>query len=611
MNNDNKNEKHRLFGLKIRNSRRVTVFVAVLAVLVILLSGFMIYSAAYSGVMPNTYVNSIAVGKMSEEDMRRTLNDSFGGDPAARELTLVCNDTSKTVTFSELEVLPDIDKTAKAALAIGRHGGVFSKAASILKSAFAKNKLSLEINANEERVNSIISEVAAEYETPVKNTSYQLDGESIVITRGEPGREVNRKKALEEIKNAAGNPSVAEIVLKIEDAEPAAVDIDKFYETITQPAQNAYYKKENGNVVVVDDIPQIIVDKSELKKAFASDDAVFRVPVRLERAEKTAQDLKAMLFRDKLSSFSSGFASSSAARATNVTLAASRINGYILMPGEVFSYDSTIGRRTAANGYKEAGVYIGNKVESGIGGGICQTSSTLYSAALYANLEIVQRTSHSLPVSYVPAGQDATIAEGYIDLKLKNNTEYPVKIVASVSGRTVTCSILGVKVPNQTVEIVNTKTGTLSPKVTKTFSSAIPQGFKKVITHGAPGYTTSSKRIVRVNGEVVKTEKLTNSVYNATNTEIEINPADKDTPAENLSVYTGTVAEEKPLPEQANQGGSDTAVPASSDEKPASKPLFPKAPTDEKTADEKPSAELPPAENGSNGSSGNSAAESE
>ena len=207
------------------------------------------------------------------------------------------------------------------------------------------------------------------------------------------------------------------------------------------------------------------------------------------------------------------------------------------MPGDVFSYDETVGRRTAANGYKEAGVYIGNKVESGIGGGICQTSSTLYCAALYANLEIVQRTSHSLPVAYVPAGMDATIAEGYIDLKIKNNTEYPVKIQATVSGRQLTCKFLGVKEPGIKVEIVNTRTATLEPETEISENPGLPIGYKKIISKGAQGYRVASKRIVRSGGEIIKEEKLTGSVYHAANTEVEVNPADKEKPIEELKIY--------------------------------------------------------------------------
>ena len=124
------------------------------------------------------------------------------------------------------------------------------------------------------------------------------------------------------------------------------------------------------------------------------------------------------------------------------------------MPGEEFSYDKTILPRTAENGYMAAPVYVGNKVESGMGGGICQPSSTLYGAALYANLEILERHNHSMLVSYMPAGLDATISQGALDLRLRNNTPYPVKIASQASGGVLTFSIWGYNPENISVNIV-------------------------------------------------------------------------------------------------------------------------------------------------------------
>lgn len=230
------------------------------------------------------------------------------------------------------------------------------------------------------------------------------------------------------------------------------------------------------------------------------------------------------------------------------------------MPGETFSYDKTIGSRTAANGYKTATVYVGNTLDEGIGGGICQTSSTLYSAVLYANLEIVSRTSHSLPVSYMPAGQDATIAEGYIDFKFKNNTDYPVKIVCTTSYGSVTCSIMGVKPAGQSVSVVNTKTSTIEPKTTRTLKEEIPVGYKKVAQKGDLGYTVSSQRIVSVNGVEKKRENLTKSVYKALDNIIEVNPLDKNTPTEELKDYSEykVEPEEPTKPTDAPQPPTET-----------------------------------------------------
>lgn len=101
------------------------------------------------------------------------------------------------------------------------------------------------------------------------------------------------------------------------------------------------------------------------------------------------------------------------------------------MPGETFSYNQTVGERTIAAGYKEAGAYAGGKVVQDVGGGICQTSSTLYNAALLANLEIVDRSNHQFLTSYVDASRDATVAWGSIDFQFKNTRTYPIKIEAS------------------------------------------------------------------------------------------------------------------------------------------------------------------------------------
>ncbi len=521
----------------LKTSKKVKVTAIVLAAVLVLFVGFTVYSAAYSAILPHVYIEGTDVGGMSADDALALINKNYSGLAGDRSLTLVCADAKQEVLLSGLGVKVSHDETVANALSVGRQKGLLSKTANLVKSFFVRTEIPLVISANIETFNSIIDEISAPYVVPVENASYHLEGSTLVITKGEPGKVVDKTKALDLLFDAVADKSIEKIELVPEETQPKAVDVDKFYELLSDTPRDAYYKYENGTVSVVDEVPGIVVSKDTIAKAFESPEHVFRVPVEIKAANKTAEQLRSMLFRDTLASYSSSFATSTANRAQNVSLSASRVNGYILMPGDVFSYDSAIGRRTAANGYREAGVYVGNKQETGIGGGICQTSSTLYAAALYANLEIVSRTSHSLPVSYIPAGMDATIAEGYIDLKIRNNTEYPVKLVAAVNGRSLTCSVLGVKVEGQTVEIINTRTGTLSPKTVRTPNPQIPVGYKRVISKGAGGYTVASQRIVKMNGETVKTEKLSSSVYKAADIEEEINPADENTPSSSLAIY--------------------------------------------------------------------------
>ncbi len=526
------------------------VLAVLVGIIVVLTAGFSVYSSSYKNILPHITVNGIDVGGMSVDEAKERIDAEFANAIEGREIVLKCRDNSKTVLLSELKARIESEKTARNAYEVGRNSGFAGKVFSMMTSLVKEKRIPIAVELDEELFDRMISEIASEYETPVQETEYMVEDDVLTIVKGHNGKRVDRDKALELFKEAACDIKTTQIELVVEETGIHQVDPDEFYAKITAPMKDAEYKFENGEVVIVKEKPDIVVDKAEIKKALESNQNTYTINVKVTSPEVTAEKLEELLFRDVIGSYSSNFATSSAARASNVRLTAERINGYILMPGDVFSYDKTVGRRTVANGYKEAGVYVGNKVESGVGGGICQTSSTLYSAALYANLEIVQRTSHSLPVAYVPAGQDATIAEGYIDLKIKNSTQYPVKIVAIVTGRNLECRILGVKVPGQTVEISHWRTANFEPEIERTVNAEIPKGYKKIVEKGAPGYSVASRRIVKLNGEVVKEEKLTNSVYKAANIEEEVNPADENTPSEQLKVYTGKietpVVEEKP-----------------------------------------------------------------
>lgn len=522
---------------KKKISKSVIAVIAAVCGLVLIAGGFFVYSATYEEVYPRVEAVGIDMGGLTREDVQKRLDIEYENIGADRLVAFVCGENSKEILLSEIGARLDSEKIAEAVYAVGREGNLLDRGIAMLCAMFKKTEVPISAKADKDALEKLIGDVAGKFEIPMTETTYEVNDNELTFIKGNPGKMVDREKTLTLIADALVNPEIDRIELKVEDAEPKQVDLDALYKELTQPVTNAEYALKDGEVVVIPQKGGIKVERSQLKKALESKEKRYTIVVEAEQPEVTADELEELLFRDVLATYSSDFSTSSAARASNVILTANRVDGYILMPGDVFSYDKTVGRRTAANGYKEAGVYIGNKVESGIGGGICQTSSTLYCAALYANLEIVQRTSHSLPVAYVPAGMDATIAEGYIDLKIKNNTEYPVKIRAIVNGRKLTCDFLGVKDSDIKVEIVNTTTAVLEPEAEVIENPELPLGYKKILSKGAKGYRVASKRIVKSKGEIVKEEKLTGSVYRATNTEVELNPADKETPLDTLKVY--------------------------------------------------------------------------
>lgn len=143
-----------------------------------------------------------------------------------------------------------------------------------------------------------------------------------------------------------------------------------------------------------------------------------------------------------IGSYNSELLDASPDRVKNINLAITKVSGYILPPGEIFSFNSVVGKRTTRKGYKKAKVLIDGEIEEGVGGGICQLSSTLYNAAEKAALEIVERHPHGTKVSYVPEGHDATVSYGTLDFKFKNTKNYPIEIKAEIKNNKVYVSIL-------------------------------------------------------------------------------------------------------------------------------------------------------------------------
>ena len=197
---------------------------------------------------------------------------------------------------------------------------------------------------------------------------------------------------------------------------------------------NATIKMEvDGGIKVYADSKGYKIEKEKLDryikdkiKAGANKDIHITAPVQKTEATITQDTL--FLINSRIASFSTKFESSSFARANNIDISVKAINGKILIPGETFSFNEALGERTRERGYMEAPVIINNKVESGLGGGICQVSSTLYNAILKAGIQGIDRTNHSLPSSYIGLGLDATVDWGNIDFKFTNTLDYPIYI---------------------------------------------------------------------------------------------------------------------------------------------------------------------------------------
>ncbi len=217
----------------------------------------------------------------------------------------------------------------------------------------------------------------------------------------------------------------------------------------------------------------------------------------------------------ELSSYTTSYASSAEGRKYNVGFAASKINGAVVLPGETFSYNQGVGPVTAKAGFKNAGIYVGNKVEDGIGGGLCQVSSTLYQAALHSNMSIAQRRNHSMAVAYLAPGMDAVVYGSSLDLKFTNPYPNPVYISAYGDNSKLNITIYGHKddLGGKTYKIFSETTSVLTPKTIKQDDPNLFVGTEEVEQKAVTGYKSKTYKQTLQGGNVIKTEVISQDQY--------------------------------------------------------------------------------------------------
>ncbi len=217
---------------------------------------------------------------------------------------------------------------------------------------------------------------------------------------------------------------------------------------------------------------------------------------------------------------------SNANRNTNIQLSAAAINGYVVNPGETFSFNRATGERTSAKGYREATAISGGATRPEVGGGVCQTSSTLFNAVARADLEIVSRSPHAWPSSYVSEGMDATVNWPNLDFQFRNDTNWPIYIVAWYENRKVTVEIYGMSLGDGiTIDLESKCIQTLkAPKETKEVqNTSLPAGTRQVTVNARDGSVWETYQVWYQNGKEIKRELLCTSTYKAYQKTVEWN----------------------------------------------------------------------------------------
>jgi vancomycin resistance protein YoaR len=227
----------------------------------------------------------------------------------------------------------------------------------------------------------------------------------------------------------------------------------------------------------------------------------------------TIQSLKAQGIDRKIVEFTTEYAGSGEGRIHNIRSTAAVVQDMLLKPGEIFDFGKVIQKTSSLYGYKEAPVIVNGKLVPGVGGGICQVSTTLYNAVLRSGLEVLERRNHTIPIRYIPLGQDATFAEGYINFSFRNNTQHYLLIRTSATEQKLTVKLFGDIPRSVTYDVQSSIVQTLDPPVQYVHNATITPGSSVKLLDGKPGYLVDTFRYTKHNGTLIQKELISRDRY--------------------------------------------------------------------------------------------------
>ena len=461
----------------------------------------------------------IDVGNMTREEAKETLNKIID-EKMTEELILKKDDYETSLNAIQLDANFNIDEAINEAYNIGRSGNIITNNYNILYTMIFGRNIDCDFSYSEDLLNEKVNNIASKIPGAVVQSSYYIEDENLIIVKGTEGlaiKEDELKNAIiNEIKDIKQKYNI--ITIPTEEVKPDEIDIEKIKNEIYKEPQDAYVSEnsETGKTEVHTHVNGVdfAISIDEAKEILAEDKQEYTIPLKITVPDKTIADLGEEAFPDELATYSTRYDPTNKNRSNNIAISTEKIDGTIIMPGETFSYNQTVGERTIAEGYKEAGAYAGGRVVQDVGGGICQTSSTLYNAALLANLEIVDRSNHQFLTSYVDAGRDATVAWGSIDFQFKNTRTYPIKIEATAKNGVCTMSIYGIKEETEYEVVIQSEVLSYIPFTTKyEDDETLDEGEEVVEQSGYRGCTSEAYRILKQNGEVVSKTLLSKDTY--------------------------------------------------------------------------------------------------
>ena len=433
---------------------------------------------------PNVYLDGIEVGGLTKTETAQRLEEKGWDERVSGEMTVsIPGEVSFKLNFVGAGARLSAEKAVEAAYDYGRSENLFKTLFTYIKCHIIPAEVDLsKTTINEDYIRGNIERGIALMNRATAKTGRTVDMEKaeLKMVKGAGAIKLDEEALcagiIQALKEGREEFSGEEYALPIE-----RPDFDALYKELAVEPADAYFDE---NFEVVPEVTGCSFDVSAAQKlwdnAAVGDEIV--IPLTVTKPETTAETLRGMLYRDKLGGQTTYYTWSSANRIGNIRLAAEKINGLIMMPGDVFSFNETVGQRTEEAGFRLAGAYNDGQVVEAIGGGICQVSSTLYCAQMYAQLKTTNRVNHYFKVDYLDYGLDATVSWKNPDYKFTNSRDYPVKLVAFLDeeNSALTVEIWGTDLDGSYVQVRHTSEPVYDQKWTGTLIGYTVRAYRDI-----------------------------------------------------------------------------------------------------------------------------------
>lgn len=431
------------------------------------------------------FIKGVNVSGLTKEEAIATVNQELSYQ-MNDHLELTYKKYNYYVEIEQIGAKFDIESSVNFAFNIAKTGDFFKDILTYVNILFRNIDIEPVLIYDDNALTEYLKNIESYLPDQLEQSSYYLEDNQLIITNGKIGAGIEIDELKKLIIDALQDISYSRsyIVIPTYTQYPEPIDVNKIHDEVYREVENAYFTTEP--YAVFPDVKGIDFDVEDMQNQINDNPEAeeYITDLKYTIADVTIKDLGKEAFPNLLASFSTKYVASNKNRTTNLKLAAGKIDGTVVMPGEIFSYNKVVGKRTIAAGYKDAPIYQDGGVTDGLGGGICQISTTLYNAVIKAGMLIEERRNHMFVPSYAPAGKDATVVWGSTDFKFENRRSYPIKIETSVSDGIAKINIYGLKtnedydiydlsIESKTIKSTNTTTVVESYRVYKDENGSI------------------------------------------------------------------------------------------------------------------------------------------